>query len=140
MIFAHWATDTYTSASLGSAVKRHSSHGGLKKFHKALHMADSMVRGETVVDIATGKFGSFGDSLLVITNERVLILKNSFQAGNSVSLDLHALGQAKLTYLPFLGTTLTIDGYRFSRIPADYTGALRTLMAADLAGHWAQAA
>ncbi|MGV3016865.1 hypothetical protein [Rothia sp. 88186D007BW] len=139
MNFAHWATDTYTSTSLDSAIKRHSAHGGLKKFHKALRMADSMVRGETVVDLATGRFGSFGDSLLVITNERILILKNSFQAGNSLTLDLHSLDQAKLTYLPLLGNTLTIDGYRFSRIPTAHARTLRTLLTADLAGHWAQA-
>lgn len=140
MIFENWVTDTYSNASLASAVRRHSGLANLKKFHKALHMADSMVRGETVVDIVVGKLGSFGDTLMLITNERVLLLKNSFQAGNSVSLDLSALDQAKLVSLPIWGNTLLIDGYRFSRIPAPFTHTLRSLLTAELANHWAHAA
>lgn len=140
MHFEGWVTDTYASASLGSAVKRHSSHGGLKKFHRALHMADSMVRGETVVDLVTGKLGSFGDTLMVITNERVLLLRNTFQTGQSLSVDLCALDQADLVYFPFLGHTLTIDGYRLSRIPAPFAAVLRNLLTAKLSEHWAVAA
>lgn len=140
MHFESWVTDTYSSVSLGSAVKRHSSHGGLKKFHRALHMADSMVRGETVVDLAVGKFGSFGDTLMVITNERVLLLRNTFQTGQSLSYDLQTLDQAELSYFPFLGHILTIDGHRFSRIPAPFVAVLRNLLTAKLSEHWAVAA
>ncbi|ORC15288.1 MULTISPECIES: hypothetical protein [Rothia] len=140
MIFENWATGTFTNASLNSAVRRHLADGSLKKFHKALHMADSMVQNETVVHLATGKLGSFGDSLLVITNQRILVLKNTFQSGNTLSLSLQALDQAKLTYLPFLGNTLVLDTYRFTRIPSAQTEILRSLLTADLADHWARAA
>lgn len=140
MIFESWVTDTYTSASLSSAVKRHSSHGGLKKFHKALHVADPMVRGETVVDLVAGKFDKFGDTLMVITNERVLILRNTFQTGQSLSLDLHELDHAELSYFPLLGYTLTIGSHKLSRIPAPFAATLRSLLTAKLADHWAVAA
>lgn len=140
MIFESWVTDTYTSTSLHFAVKRHSAQGSLKKYHKALHMADSMVLGETVVDLAVGKFGSFGDSLLVITNERVLILRNTFNSGQTVSLDLRALDKAELSYIPILGYALTIGGYKLSRISAHFAATLRMLLTAQLADHWAVAA
>lgn len=140
MIFESWVTDTYASVSLRFAVKRHSSQGGLKKYHKALHIADLMVRGETVVDLAVGKFGSFGDSLMVITNERILILRNTFQSGQSLSLDLQTLDQAELNYVPILGYTLTIGGHKLSRISVHFAATLRNLLTAKLADHWAVAA
>lgn len=136
MIFESWVTDTYANTSLGYAVKRHSSHGGIKKFHKALHMADSMVEGETVVDFAIGKFSNFGDSLMVITNERVLVLRNTFQSGQSLSFDLQTLDQAELSYVPLRGYSLTIGGRRLSRISAPFAATLRSLLKAKLADHW----
>ncbi|MFW0183659.1 hypothetical protein ACN082_09185 [Rothia sp. CCM 9417] len=140
MHFESWVSDRYSNVSLSSAVKRHSSHGGLKKFHKALHMADSMVRGETVVDFVVGKYSGLGDTLMVITNERVLLLRNTFQTGQSLSFDLQTLDQAKLSYFPLLGHTLTLNGHRLSRIPAPFVAVLRNLLTAKLSEHWAVAA
>lgn len=140
MNFENWVTGTYSSSSLSSAVQRHSSHQGLKKFHKALHMADAMLRNETVADIALGKFTGFGSTLLLITSNRVLLVKNTFQAGQVISLDLQALDEAELSYTPLMGYTLSLAGHRLTRIPAPFAQSLRSLMVADLANHWAQAA
>lgn len=135
MNFENWVTDTFASTSLNEAVSRHASHPGMNKVRKALHMADSMLEQETVTDIAVGKFAGFGDSLLVVTSERALILKNSFQAGHVVSFGAETFGNVRFSQAPLVGHTLAFQGgaYRFSRISGEFIAGLREIFAAERA-------
>lgn len=131
MKFENWVTDTYDSPSLNRVISQHTSHQNqLKKFQKALHMADALLGRETVMEIAPGRLSGFGGSVLIVTDQRLLIVKNSFQSGNSVSLDLNSLESCRLSYQPLAGHTLSIDGgvHRFTRIPAEFARSLRTTL------------
>lgn len=128
MKFENWVNETFNSPSLNQVFSQHSSHQNqLKKLQKALHMADSLLGCETVLEIAPGRFSGFGDSVLFVTSQRLLIIKNSFQSGHSVSLNFDSLENARLSYQPLAGHTLSLDGgtHRFTRIPADFANSLR---------------
>lgn len=128
MKFKNWVNETFDSPSLNQVFSYHSSHQKqLKKLQKALHMADSLLGRETVLEIAPGRFSGFGDSVLFVTSQRLLITKNSFQSGHSVSLDLDSLENARLSYQPLAGHTLSLGGgaHRFTRIPASFANSLR---------------
>lgn len=142
MNFENWVTGTYSNDSLNAVVASFGPAQGLRKMHKALNMADALLTGETVTALAVGKFASFGESVLVVTTERVLIVKNSFQAGFTVSFGLDALESAHFSHVPLMGHSLALEGgaYRFSRIPAEFVAGLREVVSADRLPHYVQAA
>ncbi|MDO4898764.1 MAG: hypothetical protein Q3965_05580 [Rothia sp. (in: high G+C Gram-positive bacteria)] len=133
MKFENWVKATFVSPTLNDVATRRSSPQELNKMHKALHMADSMLGQETVAAIAFGRFSGFGDSLLVLTDERLLIVKNSFQSGLFISLRRNELSEVRLSQVPLLGHALTLQGgsYRFSRISAGSAADIRTVLSVE---------
>lgn len=142
MNFENWVCGSYTNESLNGAIARQGSTQNLRKMHKALAMADSMLADEAVTALAVGKFASFGDSLLVVTTKRVLIIKNSFQSGFAVSLDLDVLESAHFSFVPLLGYSLALQGgvYRISRIPAAFVAHMQDAVAAESVPQFASVA